>query len=251
MSQPPPRAGDRTVRVFSARACAAPLEKAAGLFQARTGIRVEISVCSRHCASMEAEEAAGGAGGDDFLQEIADAGIHDLAIGGAEYLLDDGEVRGIVQRGRRRTIALRRAALILPADNPRGIARLEDLAAPGVRVGVSVLDCLKGVWEDICGRAGLLDRVRRNIAFYANGCIAIVEAVAQGKVDAAFGWTAFAHLAPGRIRVVPLPDDQSVSRGTGVALLACATHPREATEFMDFLTSAEARACYQELGWVL
>jgi len=236
------------VRVFSARACAAPLEKAAALFQERTGIAVEISVCSRHCASMEAEEAVGSAGGDDFLQEIADAGIHDLAIGGAEYLLDDGEVRGIVQRRERRTIAMRRSALLVSAANPRKIARLEDVALPGVRVGVSVLDCLKGVWEDICGRAGLLEAVRNNLTFYANGCIAIVEAVAQDKVDVAFGWSAFNHMEPNRIRVIPLPDHQSLSRGTCIGLLAFARHPQEGRQFMDFLTTPDARALYQAFG---
>ena len=239
------------VRVFSARACAAPLEKAAALFQERTGIAVEISVCSRHCASMEAEEAVGSAGGDDFLQEIADAGIHDLAIGGAEYLLDDGEVRGIVQRRERRTIAMRRSALLVSAANPRKIARLEDVALPGVRVGVSVLDCLKGVWEDICGRAGLLEAVRNNLTFYANGCIAIIEAAAQHKVAAAFGWTAFEHLAPGRIEIVQMQPQEQVLRGTGVVLLSFSSRPEQARRFMEFLTTPQARPCYRRYGWVL
>ena len=110
--------GNRTVRIFSARACAAPLEGAARLFEEKTGIHVEIDVCSRHCAAHVAEEATGETGGDDFLLEISDAGIHDLAIAGAEYLLDDGEVRGIVQRGQRRTIAYRTSAIIVPAGNP-------------------------------------------------------------------------------------------------------------------------------------
>ena len=147
----------RVVRIFSAKACAAPLEKAAKLFEEETGISVEISVCSRHCAEPVAEEAVGETGGDDFLLEISDAGIHDLAIAGAEYLLDDGEVRGIVQRGQRRTIACRTSAIVVPAANPKGISSLEDLTKPGVRIGVSVIDCLKGLWEDICGRAGLMD----------------------------------------------------------------------------------------------
>ena len=239
-----------TIRVFSARACAAPLEKAAALFESQTGIHVEISVCSRHCANMQAEEASG-PGGDDFLEEIDDAGIHDLAIGGAEYLLDDGEVRGIVVRGQRRTIAQRRSALLVPAGNPAGIATLQDVARPGVRVAVSVLDCLKGLWEDICGRAGLIDPVRKNISFYANGCIAIVEAVAQEKADVAFGWSAFHHLEPGRIRILPLPPEQSVSRGTGIAMLKFARQPQAAVRFMDFLTTPAARAFYLELGWEL
>ncbi|UCG58455.1 MAG: substrate-binding domain-containing protein, partial [Phycisphaerales bacterium] len=119
-----------SVRVFSARACATPLENAAKLFEEQTGIHVQISVCSRHCAEPVAEEAAGETGGDDFLLEISDAGIHDLAIGGAEYLLDDGEVRGIVQRGKRRTIAQRASAILVPAGNPKGIRSVEDMARP-------------------------------------------------------------------------------------------------------------------------
>jgi accessory colonization factor AcfC len=242
---------DGVIRVFTARACAAPLEKAASLFEERTGIRVEIDQCSRHCASGVAEEATEEGGHADFLVEIAEAGVHDLAIGGAEYLLDDGEVRGIVVKGERRTIACRESAIIVPAGNPAGIATLQDVTRPGVRVAISVIDCLKGLWEDICGRVGLLDAVRRNISYRANGCIAIVEAVAQRKVDAAFGWTAFEHLAPGRIEAVRLLENTRIYRGTGIGLLKFSTQAEAAREFMDFLTTPEARAFYQELGWVL
>jgi accessory colonization factor AcfC len=238
------------IRVFTARACAAPLQESAAIFTRETGIPVEIGQCSRHCASPNAEEATGTAGGDDFLQEIADAGIYDLAIAGAEYLLDDGEVRGIIAKGQRRFIALRRAALLVTPENPRQIRTLTDLAQPGVRVAVSVLDCLKGLWEDISARAGLLDPIRRNITFYANGCIAIVEAVAQQKVDTAFGWTAFEHLGEGRIATIPLPDSQNVCRATSIGMLATCRQPAAATQFMDFLTTPPARKAYLKYGWL-
>jgi len=244
-----PKSSNRSVRIFSARACAAPLEKAAKLFQQQTGIAVEISVCSRHCAKPAAEEATGETGGDDFLLEIADAAIHDLAIAGAEYLLDDGEVRGIVQKHQRRTIAYRTSAIIVPADNPKNIHYLKDMANPGVRVGVSVIDCLKGLWEDICGRLGLLDKIRKNICYYANGCIAIVEAVATGKVDAAFGWSAFQHLEPKRIKVIEMPKEQQVLRGTCVGLLSFSKEPQAAQQLMDFLASCQSQKFYEEYGW--
>jgi accessory colonization factor AcfC len=239
------------VRVFSARACATPLEKAAELFEKETGIAVEISVCSRHCAEPVAEEATGETGGDDFLLEIAEAGIHDLAIGGAEYLLDDGEVRGIVQKGKRRTIGCRVSAILVPAGNPKNIRSVEDMAAPGVRVAISMIDCLKGLWEDICGRMGLLEPIRKNISYRANGCIAIVEAVAGGEVDAAFGWTAFQHLEPERIEVIEMPREQQVARGTGVGMLSFAKHSAEAEQFMDFLASPPSQQFYEKYGWVI
>jgi accessory colonization factor AcfC len=240
-----------TVRIFSARACAAPLEKAAKLFEEETNIHVEISVCSRHCAQPVAEEATGETGGDDFLLEISDAGIHDLAISGAEYLLDDGEVRGIVQKGQRRTIAYRRSAIIVPAGNPKNIRSVEDIAKPGIRVGVSVIDCLKGLWEDISGRLGLLDKIRGNICYYANGCIAIVEAVATGEIDAAFGWTAFQHLEPERIETIEMPQEQQVLRGTGVGMLSFAKETEAAKQFMDFLAGPQSREFYKEYGWII
>ena len=239
------------VRVFCARACAAPLELAAAQFEKRSGIPVRIDVCSRHCAEPVAEEATGTTGGDDFLIEIADAAVHDLAVGGAEYLLDDGEVRGIVQKGKRRTIAFRESALLVPKGNPRNIRTVRDLAVPGVRVGISLIDCLKGLWEDVTGRLGLLDAVRRNITFRANGCIAIVEAVAEAKVDAAFGWTAFRHLESERIGIIEMPESQRILRGTCVGLLSFSKHPEAATRFMDFLVTPEALALYKQHGWVV
>ena len=240
----------KSIRIFTARACAAPLEDAAKLFEAKTGVRVGISVCNRHCAAAVAEEAVGQTGSHDFLVEIAEDGIYDLAISGAEYLLDDGEVRGIVRKGERRLIACRRSAIAVPAGNPAGIRTLRDLARPGVRVAVSVLDCLKGLWEDVTARLGLAEAVRRNIVFHANGCVAIVEAVAQRKVDAAIGWSSFAHLAPGRLDVIETPPAQQVFRGTGVALLSTATNIEGARRLMDFLVTPEARACYEKYGWV-
>jgi accessory colonization factor AcfC len=243
--------GNEVVRIFSARACAAPLEKAAKLFEHKTGIPVEISVCSRHCAKPTAEEATGATGGDDFLLEIAEAGIHDLAIAGAEYLLDDGEVRGIVQRRKRRTIGYRTSAILVPAGNPKNIRSVEDMARPGVRIAVSVIDCLKGLWEDVCGRLGLIEPIRNNISYYANGCVAIIEAVATGQVDAAFGWTTFRHMEPSRIEVIEMPKHQQVMRGTCVGMLSFARQSGPAERFMDFLASPESRRCYKECGWVV
>ncbi|KKK67306.1 hypothetical protein LCGC14_2955380, partial [marine sediment metagenome] len=205
----------------------------------------------RHCANQEAEEADAEAGAHDFLIEIAEYGIHDLSISGAEYLLDDGEVRGIVLRGERRLIAYRRSAIIVPAGNPAKISSLADLARPGERIGISVIDCLKGLWEDVTGRTGLTGPIRENITFHATGCVAIVEAVAEGLVDAAFGWTSFEHMGEGRLDIVELPPEQQVYRGTGIGMLEFTTQPDRARGFMDFLTTPAARACYQRYNWVL
>jgi accessory colonization factor AcfC len=97
----------------------------------------------------------------------------------------------------------------------------------------------------------MLDDVLKSIVFHANGCMAIIEAAAQRKVDAAFGWGAFEHLAPGRIEILPIAEKYCVYRGTGVALLSFSRNPVPAEEFMSFLTSARSRPFFAELGWVV
>jgi accessory colonization factor AcfC len=242
---------NESVKIFSARACAAPLEEAAALFTRDTGIAVDISVCNRHCATQNAEEADAEAGTHDFLIEINEDGIHDLAISGAEYLLDDGEVRQIILKGKRHLIAYRESAIVVPKGNPADITSLADLTRDGVRVGVSVIDCLKGLWEDVTGRVGLTAEIRENITFYASGCVAIVEAVAEGIVDAAFGWTSFGHMDDERLEIIQLPPEQRIYRGTGVGMLKFCKETERASQFMDFLVTPEARACYEKFGWVL
>ncbi len=239
------------IRIFSARACADPLEDAVEIFTKETGIEVKIDVCARHCASQEAEEADAEGSAHDFLKEIAEYGVHDLSISGAEYLLDDGEVRGIVQQGERRLIAYREAAIVVPKGNPANIRSLEDLARPGTKIAISMIDCLKGLWEDVTGRAGLTDEIRQNLTFHATGCVAIVEAVGQGLVDAAFGWTAFDHLGEGRLEIVQLPPEHRIYRGTGIGMLEFTKQPDRARQFMDFLVTPEARECYKRYRWVL
>ena len=81
--------------------------------------------------------------------------------------------------------------------------------------------------------------------------LAIVEAAATGEFDAAFGWTSFQHLEPGRIEIIELPPEQTVLRGTGVGMLSFAKNIDNARKLMDFLTTPEARAFYKEFGWVL
>ena len=133
----------------------------------------------------------------------------------------------------------------------KNITCVEDLTKPDVRLGVSVLDCLKGLWEDLSARLMLLEDIRQNISRYYNGCIAIVEAVATNEVDAAFGWTAFKHLEPDRIEVIEIPKEQQVLRGTGVGLLSFSKEPEAATKFMNFLASPDSRKFYKEYGWAI
>lgn len=233
------------MKVFSARGSAPPVFAAVKAYRERTGISVDVTVCGNSCVTGDCAPKDADHG---FAVEVLEGGF-DLAIAGAESDMDDLESTGAVVAGSRRSIGLRQAAILVPAGNPAGIRGLADLAKPGVRVGVSTIDCLRAVWEDVCGRADCIPEVGANIAVRVTGCMAIIESVIHKKVDAAFGWSSFATMSRG-IEAILLPPEHRIVRSTCIAILGRSECPDEARAFVDFLTSEDGYRVFVDHGWV-
>ncbi|MDP6154735.1 MAG: substrate-binding domain-containing protein [Candidatus Thermoplasmatota archaeon] len=242
---------DHSINIFCAKGCSLPTFKVASLFSQISGISANVDVCSGHCNKPHAyknvkdnEKAH-----TDMLDEIRSSGHHDLVISGADFLLDDAELNGLVLKGTRKSIAYRRSALIVKKGNPKSITGLDSLTISGIKVGVSIIDCLQGAWEDICGRARLIDPVRSNITLFVPGCFAIINAVADGVIDVGFGWSAFKYLEPKKLDVVELPENLQIFRATSVAMLEYCQDKDLARKFIEFILTPESVKIYLELGW--
>lgn len=244
-----------SIKVFTAKACYAPLNEAARLYEKERGVRIETLVCGRACAEAVAKDTSQGheivlGQPETFLLEIGEIPGLDVAVAGAEYLFDDGEDHRIIIGATRRSLGLRESAILVGKGNPRGIRGLSDLLQPGLRIGISVIDCLKGLWEDICGRERIIEKVRRNVTTHLTGCVAITQAVIEGKIDAGFGWTTFKALGRGELDVVPLPPDRRVCRSTCAAVMKQSANAKAAGDFIGFLASEAGQAIYEKHGWI-
>jgi accessory colonization factor AcfC len=220
--------------VYSAGAVAPPLQAAVDLFEKTTGVEYRLTA-----GRPEA-----------LLKSVAMNHKGDVISTGAEYILDEAEDRGLVLRGSRRTLGVRRSAIIVPSGNPARITSLENLCRDGVRIGIAVDGCLKGVWDDVASKAGLTGRIRANIVEHADACGSLMSLVHMGQVDAVFGWNAFKNLWPETCDAVDLPRDLQVFRSTCVGILTCTRDGDLSRRFLDFLNTAEVRAIYEEMGWL-
>jgi accessory colonization factor AcfC len=244
-----------SIKVFTAKACFAPLEETAKLYEQKKGIHVETLVCGRACAKGASKDTQHGheiilGQPETFLLEISEIPGLDIAISGAEYLFDDGEDLNVIIGATRRGLGLRESCILVKPGNPKRFRGLEDLAQPGVRIGVSIIDCLKGLWEDIAGRARMVERIRRNITTHLTGCIAITEAVADGRIDAGFGWSTFKALSENTIDILALPPELKIYRSTCAAVMKQSTKREASEDFIAFLASAEGKAVYRKHGWI-
>jgi len=220
--------------VYSAGAVAPPLQDALNTFDKKEGIE------SRFVAGKP----------ENLLKAIALNKKGDVMSCGAEYVHDEAEDRGLFKPGTRRSLGYRRSVLIVPEGNPLGIRRLDDLAESGIRVGIAVGGCLKGVWDDICSKAGVIEEVRRNIVQHADACGTLMGLIHSSKVDVVFGWNAFKNVWPDTCDAIEFPRDLQVFRSTAAQVITYTRNEALSRKLIDFLTSIDGRRIYKEHGWL-
>ena len=219
--------------VYSAGAVAPPLQEAINLFKKMYGVKYRFTVGKP----------------EKLLMAIAETKDGDVFSGGAEYVLDDAEDRGLIIRGSRRSMGYRRSVIIVPPDNPANILSLNDLCREGVRIGIATGGCLKGVWDDIASKAGLTDLIRKNITRHADACGTLMSLIHTKKVDAIFGWNAFQNVWPDTCEAIELPPNLQVFRSTAVGILTCTKNMELSQKFIEFLTTSDVKKIYSDYGW--
>lgn len=222
------------LRIYSAGAVAPPLRDATSIFEKRFGTKCNLRVGKP----------------DDLLAEIAGTKQGDVISTGAEYILDDAEDQRLTIKGSRRSLGLRRSVIIVPIGNPAKIASLRDLCSEGVRIGIAVEGCLKGVWDDVASKAGLTDEIRRNITHHADACGSLMSLIHSDKVDAIFGWNAFQRVWPDTCEAIELPPNLQVFRSTVAAAVSYSKNMELSQKFIEFLTSENVRKIYASYGWL-
>jgi accessory colonization factor AcfC len=222
------------LRIFSAGAVAPPLLDAVEFFEKEFKIRCDVRV---------------GKPGE-LLDEIEKSQRGDVFSSGAEYILDDAEDQGLIIKGSRKSLGYRRSVIIVPIGNPAKITSLKDLCNKGVKIGIAVDGCLKGVWDDIASKAGLTDRIRQNITHHADACGSLMGLIHSGKVDAIIGWNAFQGVWPDTCEVIELPESLQVLRSTVAGIVSYTKDKEFSQEFINYLTSAPIRKIYEGYGWI-
>jgi accessory colonization factor AcfC len=223
-----------SLHVYSAGAVAPPLQEALSLFEKKAGV-----TCRFTAGKPEA-----------LLKAIRLRKGGDIISCGSEYVHDEAEDIGVLIKGTRGSLGYRRSVIITQCDNPKGIRRLEDLCEPGVRVGTATDGCLKGVWDDICSKAGLTEVIRPHIVEHADACGSLMGLIHSGRVDAVIGWNAFKNVWPDTCEAVELPRDLQVFRSTAVQVLTYTKDLDLSKRLIDFLTSAEGKRIYRDNGWL-
>ena len=183
-----------------------------------------------------------------FIADITRSQEGDLYMPGEEFYLLQAVERGFITtyQPARDIAAYFVTVIITPRGNPKGIQKVEDLAKPGVRVGLgNPKSCAIGLWhEKTFKKAGIWDAVQQNAAFSAKCIPELGNAAQHNLIDATIVWATTAVLYLRDVEIIPLePKYRGVVR-LPVAVLKFARHPKEAQLLKDLILSDEGKEIF-------
>jgi len=223
----------RSFEVFVGSATKPAIEEAAALFEKKTGIKVLLHF--------------GGSG--KMLSEMKLARRGDLYLPGSSDFMDMAKREKLVLAGTEKRVAYLVPAINVPAGNPKNIRSLEDLARPGLRIGIARPDsvCVGLYAAEVLERAGMVKRVRPNIVTHTESCEKTAQLVALGTVDAVLGWEVFHYWKPDKIETVFLNPDQVARIGyIPIAVSVFSKQGPLARQLIDFLVGEEGQSVFRK-----
>jgi len=148
-----------------------------------------------------------------------------------------------------------RLVVILPADNPAGLAKLEDLAKPGIKLVLAAEEVPVGkyarqAFDIMNGQFGtdFKDKVLANVVSNEDNVKQVVAKVQLGEADAGIVYTSDAAAAPD-LQTIEIPAELNVIATYPIAPLAQSTHTKAANAFVNYVLSAEGQAVLQKWGF--
>lgn len=232
--------------VFAAASLAEAFGELADRFQeAHPGVRVLINF----------------AGSQQLAQQLAQGAPADIFASANEDQMEIVIAAGRVMPHSAQVFAHNRLVVIVPGDNPAGLATLQDLAQPGLKlvmaapavpVGSYTLDFLEKATVEY--GTTYSPTVLANVVSYEANVRGVLSKVRLGEADAGIvytsdlsGVTDGAADAVGRIEI---PDELNTVARYTIAPLADAPHPELAQAFIDLVLSSEGQSVLARHGLI-
>jgi molybdate transport system substrate-binding protein len=150
--------------------------------------------------------------------------------------------RGLIARWD--TLAQLKPVIVVPSGNPKAVKGLDDLAQPGLRLGIGeqTFSTSGQIVKQILNAHPRGAEVRANVRLETKGHQQRCNDVTMGTLDAAIVWDAVASLYADRLAAIPIPVD-------GVDAITSATYKRSDVSYVKvtagIVAGAEHRAATQ------
>lgn len=192
-------------------------------------------------------------GGGEVLSQMALSRSGDIYISPEQKFMEAATEKQAILPETIRTVAYMIPVIAVQKGNPKNIRNLEDLAGTGVKVGITRQETtLLGKYApEIFSRAGLYEKIRRNIVTEAARPDNLLTMLIMGQIDAGITWHFYQAQSPDKIENVYLLPEQLTGIGEmQVAVSAYSHDEKPVLKFLEFITSDEGKRIFKETGYL-
>lgn len=230
-------ASAESLRLFAGAGLMKPLEELRHNFEKKHGVTIEVHY---------------GSSGEIFGM-LGVGQTCDVFIPGAEKYTQDAIKNGWIDAATVRNIVKHVPVIVVPGGNPANITGLDDLARPGVRValGDPRAAAIGKVAKKMLEKAGLMAKVKPNVAVFAPTANQLLIYAALEQADATINWldvTTWAE-GKGKIETVRIDDKRNMIKTIPTAVHVSATGKPLAIELNDYIASPEGVAIWEKWGF--
>lgn len=162
-----------------------------------------------------------------------------------------------VTDGTQKIFLTNKLVVILPANNPAALAKLEDLAKPGIKLIFAAEEVPVGKYarqalDSMNSPFGtdFKDKVLANVVSNEDNVKQVVAKIQLGEGDAGIVYTSDAVAAPD-LKTIEIPAELNVIAKYLIASLTKSANADLATAFIDYVLSANGQAVLQKWGFAL
>jgi molybdate transport system substrate-binding protein len=194
------------------------------------------------------------AGTDALTAQIEQGAPADVFAGASKKYGDQLSGEGLISPTR--PFATNRLVLILPANDPGGIASLQDLTRAGIKLVIGADTVPIGTYTrtvlmnlDALYGAGYSDEVLANVVSNEDSVSTVVSKVQLGEADAGFVYVTDALAAGAAVRTIELPAEAQAVATYPIAAVKRSKEAADAQRFADFVLSPQAQALLKQAGF--
>lgn len=236
----PTGATPRNLTVFAAASLTQAFEEIGHTFEAdHPGVHITFSFAGSQALGTQIEQAAPA----DVFASASPADMDALVSAG--YVASSG-VRSLVTN---------RLEVILPAGNPAGLSRLQDLSRPGLKLVLAAADVPVGKYaRQALGKmdaqlgADFSQRVLANVVSQEDNVKQVVAKVQLGEADAGIVYVSDA-IAASDLKTILIPPELNVTAQYVIAPVKSSHEPALAAAFVEYTRSAAAQAILAKWGF--
>jgi molybdate transport system substrate-binding protein len=175
----------------------------------------------------------------------------DILVPGSQYYLDLAIEKGVIDPETVAIAGYQIPVIAVQKGNPKGITCLEDLAKPGITVGVGEEDALAvgRLTVRMLRKLGLLEDVRKNVVFEGGSATKLIMPVAMGNLDAVINWMPVAIMWHEKVDYVEIDPKKLMYSLAPIGVTTYSQKKEWAQQYLDFVASEEGRAIFAEYGY--